>query len=189
MGIFTNDKGDFDWKTTLATVAPALAGAIGGPLAGTGVKMLSEALMGHPDATEDEIKKLVMGGMTPEQLAACKKADNDFTIAMEELGIKREQLYLADTADARNRETQSGDHWTPRILAFVVLSGFYYALHWVLTGETQLADPNKAMLIGSVIGYASAKADQVISYFFGSSAGSKQKTDAMAIAATNALKK
>ena len=35
-------------------------------------------------------------------------------------------------------------------------------------------------VIGTLIGYVSAKAEQVIAYYFGSSAGSKAKTDIMA---------
>jgi hypothetical protein len=34
-----------------------------------------------------------------------------------------------------------------------------------------------AGLVGTMIGYASAKADQVVSYYFGSSAGSKAKDE------------
>jgi hypothetical protein len=185
MGLFTDDKNKFSWTNTLATVAPALAASIGGPLAGTGVQMLSNALLGKPDASQEEIAKLFMGGLSPDQLAACKKAENDFTAAMEELGIRREQLYLEDVKSAREREVSTGDAVTPRILAFIVLAGFYYSMHFIFSGEAAetLKDPNIAVLVGSVIGYASAKADQVLSYFFGSSLGSKQKTDAMANAA------
>ena len=188
MGFFTKNN-KFDWVTTLATVAPALAGSIGGPLAATGVQILSNALLGNPDATKAEIEKLITGGLSPEQLAVCKKADLDFAATMEELGIRREQLYLEDTKDARQREISLGDIWTPRLLAAIVLGGFYYSLCFVLSGEAgeSLKDPNVAVLIGSVIGYASAKADQVLSYFFGSSIGSKQKTDALASAANKII--
>jgi hypothetical protein len=39
-----------------------------------------------------------------------------------------------------------------------------------------------------VIGYASAKADQVVGFFFGSSSDSRKKTDQLADALKNATK-
>lgn len=47
----------FDWKAIVKTVAPALGTALGGPLAGTAVKVLSEALLGHSDGKEEEIAR------------------------------------------------------------------------------------------------------------------------------------
>ena len=38
----------------------------------------------------------------------------------------------------------------------------------------------ESAIAGTVIGYLSAKAEQVTAYYFGSSAGSKAKTDLMA---------
>jgi hypothetical protein len=46
----------------------------------------------------------------------------------------------------------------------------------VLLGKvTGISDPVAAGMIGTLIGYVSAKADQVVSYYFGSSAGSAAK--------------
>jgi hypothetical protein len=42
-----------------------------------------------------------------------------------------------------------------------------------------MTDPAIVGSIGTLIGYVSAKADQVVSYYFGSSSGSKEKTQAM----------
>ena len=48
----------------------------------------------------------------------------------------------------------------------------------VLAGYvSSLKDPAVAGTVGMLIGYVSSKADQVVSYYFGSSVGSKQKTD------------
>ncbi|ERL46406.1 EVE domain protein [Candidatus Micropelagos thuwalensis] len=46
-------------------------------------------------------------------------------------------------------------------------------------------DSTTAAFSGTLVGYVSAKADQVIAYFFGSSSGSREKTRAMADALLN----
>jgi len=37
------------------TVAPSIASAVGGPLAGMATKAISEALLGKPDGSEEEL--------------------------------------------------------------------------------------------------------------------------------------
>lgn len=55
------------------------------------------------------------------------------------------------------------------ILAFVVMAGFLFIVWWLMSGHLTIgADLG---LVGTVVGYVSAKADMVISYYFGSSAG------------------
>jgi hypothetical protein len=52
-----------------------------------------------------------------------------------------------------------------------------------------MTDPAIVGIIGTLIGYVSAKADQVVSYYFGSSSGSKDKTQAMSDALSKAGQK
>ncbi len=49
------------------TVAPSLASAVGGPLAGMAVRTISDALLGKPDGTEAELAEAAAKA-TPEQL-------------------------------------------------------------------------------------------------------------------------
>ena len=44
-------------KAVLGVVAPTLGTAIGGPFGGMVAKALSEALLGKPDASSDEMEK------------------------------------------------------------------------------------------------------------------------------------
>lgn len=168
-----------DWKKTLLSIAPSLGTALGSPLAGTAIKLLSNVLLGKDDGKEDEVSKAIESGLTPDQIATIKKVDNDFNIQMKQLDVRLDELAFADTANARDREIKTNDHWTPRILAAIVLTGFYYAVHWALTNDRTM-DPNQSLLVGGVIGYASAKADQVIGYFFGSTAANKVKDNTIA---------
>ena len=189
----------FDWKSAVGAIAPTIATALGGPLAGLAVKTLGTALLGKPEAKEQEIASLVMGGLGAEHIVALRKADNDFSVRMKELDIDLEKLkvdvekaYVQDVQSART--SHAGNPEVTR-LGFVVLLIFslitgaaLFGCYQLLTGGIKIADVGIVAavfgLIGTIIGYVSAKADQVTSYFFGSSAGSKQKTDAMASAFT-----
>lgn len=164
-----------DWKKIVGTVAPTIATALGGPVAGMAVRAVSEAL-GLPEGATKDDAALALASATPEQLAALKKADQDFALEMRRLDIDVEKISADDRDSARKREMSLGNAASIGVnaMAFTILCGFFYAVHWVLTGEMP-ADPNKQMLIGTVVGYVSAKADQVVSYFFGSSSSSARK--------------
>ena len=170
-----------DWKKLVRTVAPGLATALGGPLAGAAVQTISQAVLGKPDGTEEEVATAVVSGGT-DALLKIKEADNAFTVKMKELGVDIEKVHQADRDSARNREVRTGDVWTPRVLAATIVGGFLAMVAAVLLGKvTGITDPIAAGMIGTLIGYVSAKADQVVSYYFGSSAGSAAKTDLLAM--------
>ena len=67
-----------------------------------------------------------------------------------------------------------------------------YGAYQLLIGGLKLADASIVAavsgFIGSIVGYVAANAQQVVSYFYGSSAGSKQKTDALADSVKNIVK-
>jgi hypothetical protein len=58
-------------------------------------------------------------------------------------------------------------------VGILVLMGFFFIVSLVLSGYAK-GDPT---LIGAVVGYVSAKAEQVVGYYFGSSSGSARKTE------------
>lgn len=172
-----------DWKGLVKTVAPAIAAAFGGPLAGMATRALGELFLGNPNATEDEIAAAVATAK-PEDLLRLRQADIDFRKHLTDAGIKLEEIAAADRASARQMAIQTGDLTTPRVLAVVVMIGFFSSVLAVFAGVADLTEPSTATLVGAVVGYASAKADQVVSYWFGSSSGSKAKTDALERVAT-----
>ncbi len=107
----------------ISSVAPTLATAIGGPLAGLAVKTVSNVLLGRPDGSQEELEKAIQTA-TPEQILQLKKTDADFRIRMKELDIDLEKIAAQDRSEARQKETTTRD-WTPRILAFIVVGGFF----------------------------------------------------------------
>jgi len=67
------------------------------------------------------------------------------------------------------------------VLAFVVVAGFMATVFLVLLGLVDgMKDPLMATTVGTLIGFVSAKAEQVIAYYFGSSSSSQQKTQLLA---------
>lgn len=157
------------------TVAPSLASAVGGPLAGMAVRTISEALLGKPDGTEDELAQAAAKA-TPEQLLALKKAEQDFAVKMRELDIDLERIANADRDSARNREVKTKD-WTPRVLAALITVGYFGALFYMLRNGLPQHGGSEAMLV--MLGTLGTAWGGVVAYYFGSSAGSKEKTEAM----------
>jgi hypothetical protein len=169
-----------DWKAIVGAVAPALGTALGGPLAGLAVSTISDALLGKPNGTDAEIAVALKAG-GPDALLKLKEADQHFAVRMRELDIDLERINQADRGNAREREAKTGDRATPRALAGIIVGAFLGMVWYVLSGRVEgLKDPVAAGMIGTLIGYVSAKADQVVSYYFGSSSGSSEKTALLA---------
>lgn len=158
----------------LGQVAPCIATALGGPLAGVAVRTLSNALFGHEDASEQQVSE-ALATATPDQLAAIKKIDADFKVQMKSLDIDLERIAAGDRDSARQMQRETRD-WTPKVLAFFITFGFFGALVWILIfGIPKTGTEVLLMMLGSL----STSWTGVVQFYYGSSAGSKQKTDAL----------
>lgn len=199
---------DFDWKSAVKAIAPTIVGAVGTPAAGMATKVLIDAVLGgqatgDPVADEATLAGALAAGMTPELRAKIVEADNVYRIEVlraasraREIDADLDKAYIADTSDAR--KAHAGDVGVFR-LGMAVLATFFLLMGVVtwgcfelLTGGLRAADPSTVGivtgLLGTVIGYVAANAQQVIAYFFGSSKGSADKTAAMAAAVANVRK-
>lgn len=161
------------WKDIIGTVAPALATALGGPLAGMAVGAIGSAL-GLGDGASEEAISEALQRPTNDQLLAIKKAGQDFTVRMRELDVDIERMHADDRQSAREREIDTGDVWTPRVLAAITMFAFVGCIYLVFSEYLGSMSPAQLTLVGGVVGYASAKADTVIGYYFGSSSTAKQ---------------
>jgi len=159
----------------LGQVAPTIATALGGPLAGVAVKTLSNVLFGHEDGTEEQVSA-AMANATPEQLAAIKKIDADFKVQMKSLDIDLERIASGDRDSARHMQRETKD-WVPKVLAIVITLGFFGILIWMLlNGMPQTGTEALLMMLGA-LGTAWTG---VVNFYYGSSAGSKAKNDLLA---------
>jgi hypothetical protein len=157
----------------LGSVAPTLATALGGPLAGLAVKSLSKALLGAEDFSEEAVME-AMATASPEQLAAVKKIDADFKVQMKSLDIDLERIAVDDRKSARDMQKETRD-WIPRALAVSVTAGFFAILIYMLVYGLPTTG-NEALLL--LLGALQTAWGGIIAFYFGSSSGS-QKKDAM----------
>ena len=158
----------------LAQVAPTVATALGGPLAGLAVKTLSEAMFGHQDGSESEVSAALMNA-TPEQLQKLKETDATFKLKMKELDIDLEKIAAGDRDSARNMQIHTND-WIPRAMAIMVTFGFFGILAWLLTKGVP---PTGSETLIYMLGALGTAWTGIVQFYFGSSAGSKAKTDAL----------
>lgn len=167
-----------DWKKIVGTVAPALATALGGPLAGVAVKTIATQVLGKPEATEQDVEQAVLGA-DPQTLIRLREVDNEFKSMLVNAGIKLEEISAADRANAREREVKTGDSWTPRILAAAVVIG-WFVIQWYLLKH--IVPTEMREIIMRSLGTVDMALGLVLGYYFGSSASSRQKNDIIASA-------
>lgn len=158
----------------LGQIAPTIATALGGPLAGIAVKTLSNVLLGHENGSEDDVKAAIASA-SPDQLAALKKIDADFKVHMKELDIDLERIAAGDRDSARKMQTETKD-WVPKLLAIVITVGFFGILVWMLVKGMPHTGTEALLMMLGALGTAWTG---VVNFYYGSSAGSKAKTDAM----------
>lgn len=167
-----------DWKALVGTFAPYLGAALGGPLGGAAVGMIADALS-LDDKSEASIKNALQG-ITPDQVAAIKAADQQFQVRMRELDIdsvtKIEALAVSDRDSARKREISVGDR-TPQILVFAILVAWIIAN--VFLFSTPIPEGNKELL-SRALGSLDTLLGLAFAYFYGSTAGGKLKSELLA---------
>lgn len=162
-----------DWKSIIGAVAPTLATALGGPLAGMAASAVSQAVLGKPDATEAELEQAIMGSSNPEMLVKLKEAETSFAARMRELRIDLVSLAQEDRESARQREVSIRD-WMPRVLAVTYTVAYFtvLALLWKYPIK-----PEAKELISTLFGILSAAQMAIMGYYFGSSSGSAKKSE------------
>ena len=154
-----------DIAGVIGSVAPTIAKALGGPLAGTAINTIAKAL-GLDDETPDAVQS-VIARATPEQLLAIKQADADFAVKMRQADIDFAKVNAGDRDSARQREIAVKDR-TPAILALVLTVGFFGLLGWMM----QTAPPDGSRdLLNIMLGALGAGFSMMLAYYYGSSAG------------------
>lgn len=155
-----------NWKETLAAVAPTLATALGGPLAGAAVGVIGKALLGNAAASMEEVA-LAVSGATPEQLISIQNADKDFVVQMKKLNVE-------DRKDARKFALNTSI--LPQvILSVIYTAGYFYLIYGLGSGSITIP-ANVEQPFNILLGIMTAAQAQIMNFWFGSSSGSKEKT-------------
>jgi hypothetical protein len=153
----------------LKQIAPTIATAMGGPLAGMAVSAISKAIGVDEDKVSDLIKD---NKLTAEQIAQVKIAEIELQKQAQELGLNFAKLEVDDRKSAREMQATTRSV-VPPVLAGLVTLGFFGILIMMLLGKVDSNNPAILMMLGS-LGTAWTG---IIAYYFGSSAGSQAKTD------------
>lgn len=186
------------WSSALnvvKTLAPTIGTALGGPLVGGAIMALENVfgITAAPNASTDDRQTALaaaISGATPEQLAAMRKADQDYAVAMAQAGFKDTEtlasLSVQDRVSARNMQV-STKSLMPPVIGSAIILGSLGAAAAILSGHVNYANTTEATMVGTVIGYLFSEAKAVLSFYFGSSQGSEQKTQLLAQAQQNPL--
>ena len=158
-----------DW---LKQIAPTIATALGGPLAGMAVSAISKAVGVDPDKVNDLITD---NKLTADQVAQIKIAEIELQKQAQELGLNFEKLAVDDRKSAREMQAATRSMMPP-ILAGAVTVGFFGIMAMMFFNQIDSNNPAILMMLGS-LGTAWTG---IIAYYFGSSAGSQAKTDLLA---------
>jgi hypothetical protein len=154
----------------LATVAPSLATALGGPLAGAATQAIATAILGDAAATPQLVEN-ANNGAAGSDLVKLKEVELTFKAQMEEAGVELENIAAKDRASARDRQARMKD-WTPSVLGLAIIVGFFGVLTYLFRfGLPQSGSEVLLIMVGAL----GAMTTQVGNYFFGSSTGSKSK--------------
>lgn len=161
------------WKETLGALAPTLATALGGPLAGAATKFIAGKLLGDENADIQDIEAAVLGA-SPEQLANLKSLDNEFKLEMKKLDIDVIALSVDNTKSAR--EMAKTNMWPQIILSALFVVGYFAILISLGFGLFSLDNSAKDTLI-LLLGIMTREMPTIMQFWFGSSFGSKNKTE------------
>ncbi len=155
-----------DW---LKQIAPTIATALSGPLAGMAVSAISKAI----GVDEEKVGDLIAGNkLSAEQIAQVKLAEIELQKQAQELGLNFEKLEVEDRKSARDMQSATRSMMPP-LLASAVTLGFFSIMVMMFFNKIDSNNPAILMMLGS-LGTAWTG---IIAYYFGSSAGSQAKTD------------
>lgn len=155
-----------DW---LKSVAPTIASALGGPLAGLAVKVVSEQLGVKPEELQESLTRL-----DKEQVERLKLAELEIKKLEKSLSLDFAKLENADRAGAREMQIATRS-FIPAFLSVFITLGFFGILGVMLHGAVEKSDSLMIML-----GSLGTAWTGIISFYFGSSAGSQRKDEMLA---------
>jgi len=156
----------------------SIAASFGGPIGVMAANTVGKAL-GVDKVDPAKLSDIIGTAMAnPDQLLALKKADNDFKVQMEQLGLNLEEIQEKDRESARDREKVVRD-WTPKVLAYGVTLGFFGILIMMFTHS--IPDTGHDVLL-VLVGSLGSAWIAIMNYYYGSSSGSAAKTEILASA-------
>lgn len=161
------------WKTVeslLSSIAPTIASALGGPLAGGAVTELEKAIGLDQSSSPDAIKHAIVQA-NPETIEKLKEAELAFKQHIADLNVDIERLNEQDIQNARARQIAVRDK-IPAVLGLatvVLFLAYAFAVTFFQVPHSENG------IIQLVFGWVGSMATSVMTYYFGSSNTSDKK--------------
>jgi len=152
-----------DWLTQ---IAPTIATALGGPLAGMAVTAVSKAIGVAPEEVQNVISA---GKLDANQVAAIQQAELELKKQAQEMNLDFAKLANDDRKSARDMQSVTKS-FIPPVLALLVTLGFFGILIGLMTKAFATSDALMLML-----GSLGTAWTGIIAFYFGSSASSQNK--------------
>lgn len=163
----------------LGKLAPALLAAIGGPIpaiAGAAITALATAL-GDEQMTPEQVA-LRVAGATPADLLAINQANQTFEVSMARIGV---DVFALEVQDRQGARELAKVNMMPQIaLSIVFIIGYFFALSHVsemLTLDAERVNQTILALASSLLGVFTRELTTIMQFWFGTSSGSKEKTN------------
>jgi hypothetical protein len=156
-----------DW---LKTIAPTIATALGGPLAGMAIEAVSAAIGIDSKDVKDTLAE---GKLNADQIASIKTAEIALKSRAQELGLDFAKLATEDRKSARDMQVATRS-LVPPLLAVLVTVAWGLVQYFLLT---HVIESSMRELIARVLGTLDGALMLVLSFYFGSSSGSQAKDE------------
>jgi len=154
----------------LTQIAPGIATALGGPLAGLAVTAISKAL----GIDEKDVQKTIeTGKLSAEQMVSLKQAEIDLQAKAQELGLDFEKLAVDDRKSAREMQ-MSTKSFVPALLSVLVVTAWVLIQYFLLT---HVIAQEMRELVARILGTLDASLLLVLNFYFGSSAHSEKQSE------------
>ena len=144
-------------KGVLASLAPTVGRALGGPLSGMAIKLVADRL--GVSNTTDPVKLEEYIEKHPEVIPQIQEADNEFKRTIEERQIDLES-FKTQVEDTQHARMTFGDDPTPKFFAIISLLGFLAYIFMVSFNE-----PENDSLSNVILGYLGALISGIASFF------------------------
>ena len=162
------------WLDTIKTIAPVVASALGGPLAGAAVTALG-GLLGMAEPTQDKIKAAIENGhLTGEQISGIRQLELKLKADEAERGFKYSELEFKDRDSARNMNIQTGAK-TPAVLTWIIVA-IVLGLEGLILFKGMPQGVSE-IVTGRILGTLDMSLMMVLAFWFGTTYGSGRKTD------------
>jgi uncharacterized membrane protein (DUF106 family) len=166
------------WLGTAANLAASMVPGAG-PIVAIATKLLSTGL--SKSVTPSNLTDILTEALgDPAQLAALKASEQAYQQAMQQMGFQHETdmetIAEKDRESARSMQVATRS-WIPGALAILITIGFFGLLTFMILKPPP---PASEKILDVMVGTLGTAWVMVVTYYFGSSAGSDRKTELMA---------